>query len=43
MIDRAHQFSYLLPTEKFDTLLKVLEDSQAFFEPHEGKLILPSL
>lgn len=38
MMDRAHQFSHQLPASDFEGLLKALQQSNAFEEPHEGKL-----
>ena len=38
MMDRAHQFSHQLPAADFDLLLQSLKSSDAFLEPHEGKL-----
>ena len=38
MMDRAHQFSHQLPAADFDILLQSLQSSDAFLEPHEGKL-----
>jgi len=38
MMGRAHDFSYQLPADDFDELRSFLRQSNAFLEPHEGKL-----